>query len=130
MGVVHRTIFTWFNFLVFLILVVLRVDGRTQWNWLVVFIPLWVFNVILLIYAVFRTVQDCKSSPNHLQTLKNAKVIIGILLLISFEIMLCFKMEYSQLNLPLTYVMIPLWIILPVLVVQVFFRLMNYQTAW
>lgn len=131
MGVVHRTIFTWFTILVFLILLVLRVDNRTQWNWFVVFIPVWIFNAILLIYAVFRTTSDCKNRADHArpQAFKNANVVLGVILMMAFEIMLCMKLEYPTMNIPLAYVMIPLWIILPILIIRVFMALFNHSVV-
>ena len=46
------------------------------------------------------------------------------LLKLTAQIMLCLKLEYKdQLNLPLYYVMIPVWIILPVTVADVFHTL-------
>lgn len=129
MGVVHRTIFTWFTILMFLVLLVLRIDNRTQWNWFVVFIPLWVFNAILLIYATFRTTSDCKNRSDHAkkQRIRDVVIIVSILLMVVFEILLCLKLEYPSLNLPLAYVMIPFWIDLVALLIRVFVVLYHHS---
>ncbi|XP_076178907.1 transmembrane protein 60 [Ptiloglossa arizonensis] len=61
MAVVHRALFTWFILLIFLILLDLRLDQRIQWNWFIVFIPMWLYDHILLIYRVFNMISHCKN---------------------------------------------------------------------
>lgn len=60
MTLVHRALFTWFIILVFCICLCLRLENRTQWNYFIVFIPLWIFDAILLIYVVIRIVTKWK----------------------------------------------------------------------
>ncbi|EEB12418.1 conserved hypothetical protein [Pediculus humanus corporis] len=115
MSVLHRALFTWFTLLVFLILLVLRVDNRTQWNWFVVFIPVWIFNAIILNYSVIDTVSFCKSRRfnRHVDVSMNLYLVTMIVLKLAFEIMLCLKLEYPSINLSTVYIVLPLWIILP-----------------
>lgn len=61
MAVLQRALFTWFNLLIFLILLVIRLDQRIQWNWFIVFIPMWLYDQILLIYIVFNMVSHFKN---------------------------------------------------------------------
>lgn len=56
MTLVHRALFTWFILVVFSICLCLRLENRTQWNYFIVFIPLWIFDAILLIYVVIKIV--------------------------------------------------------------------------
>ncbi|CAB0038867.1 unnamed protein product [Trichogramma brassicae] len=62
MAVLHRALFTWFNLLIFLILLVLRLDHRIQWNWFIVFIPMWLYDNILLVYIAFHMILSCKNT--------------------------------------------------------------------
>lgn len=74
MAVLHRALFTWFNLLIFLILLVLRLDLRIQWNWFIVFIPMWLYDNILLIYIIFNMISHCKNGLDRASSLKR-KVI-------------------------------------------------------
>lgn len=56
MTLVHRALFTWFIILIFCICLCLRLETRTQWNYFIVFIPLWIFDSILLIYVVIKII--------------------------------------------------------------------------
>lgn len=68
MAVLHRALFTWFNLLIFLILLVLRLDSRIEWNYFIVFIPMWIYDNILLIYIIFNMISHCKNRRvNNLQ---------------------------------------------------------------
>merc|ERR1719339_932069 len=65
MAVLHRAFFTWFICLMFLILLVLRLDERVRWSWFIVFIPLWLYDSILLIYLIFSMVSHCRTSHDR-----------------------------------------------------------------
>ena len=54
MAVLHRALCTWFVCLIFLILLVLRLDERTRWSWFIVFIPMWIYDAVLLIYLLLN----------------------------------------------------------------------------
>lgn len=70
MAVLHRALFTWFNLLIFLILLVLRLDHRIQWNWFIVFIPMWLYDSILLIYILFNMISHCKNGHDRASSLR------------------------------------------------------------
>lgn len=70
MAVLHRALYTWFNILIFLILLVLRLDQRIQWNWFIVFIPMWLYDNILLTYVVFNMISHCKNGHDRINTLR------------------------------------------------------------
>ena len=164
MAVLHRALCTWFICLIFLILLVLRLDGRTTWSWFIVFIPMWLYDSILLLYLTLNLVIHCKRPTNrtfhamrrkiwwviilfHLKRILNKmfqlkqyiyfflfrNLTCAILKLVA-QIMLCLKLElenstnHPDFKLPLYYVMIPIWIILPVALVDTFFT-MYYQIA-
>lgn len=127
MSVPHRALFTWFTLLVFLILLVLQVDNRTQWNWFVVFIPIWIFNAILLMFSAFDTVSLCKSRAfnRHVDISMNFYLVTVIVLKMAFEVMLCLKLESPSINLTIVHILSPLWVILPVLSVHIFLNFTN-----
>ncbi|KAL0278670.1 UNVERIFIED_CONTAM: hypothetical protein PYX00_000423 [Menopon gallinae] len=123
----HRSLFTWFTLLVFFVLLVLRLDNRTQWNWFVVFIPIWIFNSILFMYSTFDIVSLCKnrSDYSHNNIVLHMHVIGAVMFKMAFEIMLCSKLESPSINLTIANVMSPLWVILPFMALYIFLTLIN-----
>lgn len=128
----HRALFTWFILLVFFILLCLRLESRTHWNWFLIFLPMWFYDFILLIDAFFNIVLHCKRE--HIRTTvknKNNLLILVILLKIAAQIILCLKLEYPKLELDLHHVLIPLWILLPILIINVSYHLYKVvQSYW
>ena len=61
MAVLHRALCTWFVCLIFLILLVLRLDERTRWSWFIVFIPMWLYDGILIVYLAFEMITYCRA---------------------------------------------------------------------
>lgn len=121
MTLVHRALFTWFIILVFLILLCLRLEPRNHWNWFIVFIPLWIFDAILIIYVIIRIITKWR----NLQRLKellisNQWYIAGVLLKIASQIMICLKLEYHHLDISIYLTMLPIWILLPSTIIYVF----------
>jgi len=130
MAVLHRALCTWFICLIFLILLVLRLDKRTKWSWFIVFIPMWLYDSILLLYLTFHLVRHCRRPHNRNFKSMRRKIwnLVLVILKLTAQIMLCLKLEMengtnSPTKLPLYYVMIPVWIILPVTVFDVSFNL-------
>lgn len=122
--VMHRALFTWFILLVFFVLLCLRLESRTHWNWFIIFLPLWVYDAILLVYALFNIVIHCKHE--NIRTLaknKNNLFVLIVILKIATQIVICLKLEYVSLNLSVYHILIPLWILLPILLVDVSFTL-------
>jgi len=114
MAVLHRALLTWFLGLVFLILLVIRLDQRSQWNWFIVFIPMWIFDGIVLIYATFIIISQFKSESRYLYTSfmsRKVHFVIIVLFKLILELLICLKLEVPSLNIPLYFVFIPLWCI-------------------
>lgn len=128
--VMHRALFTWFILLVFLIILSLRLETRINWNWFLIFFPMWVFDAILLIEALFHIFVLCKhENPQTIFKNKNITLIVVALLKIAAQIILCLKLEYESLQLSTYHVLIPFWILLPILISNVsmtLFRNGNY----
>lgn len=135
MAVLHRALCTWFICLIFLILLVLRLDERIWWSWFIVFIPMWLYDSILLLYLTFNLVTHCER-PNWDPQNRAFKALkrtwwsfTCAILKLAAQIMLCLKLdlehseEHTDFKLPLYYVMIPVWIVLPVTVVDLFYTM-------
>lgn len=129
MALLHRALFTWFLLLVFLILIVLRLDKRIQWNWFIVFIPLWFYEFILLICSFFNLMSHCKNvvGLDRFSNLAQRKLMCFfiILLLMVSQTILCLKLEYAEMNISLFDVMVPVWVIMPVILVDLFLSLLK-----
>ncbi|KAK7872838.1 hypothetical protein R5R35_006710 [Gryllus longicercus] len=127
MAVLHRALFTWFVFLVFLILLVLRLDMRTQWNWFIVFIPLWIYDFILIVYVIVNIVSSCRNVHDRIwNPLRNKGwYALGIVLKMASQIMLCLKLQNPTWPVSVYGIMVPLWILLPALLTDVFITLLR-----
>nr|ADD38675.1 Transmembrane protein 60 [Lepeophtheirus salmonis] len=133
MAVLHRALCTWFICLIFLILLVLQLDERTRWSWFIVFIPMWIYDSILILYLLFNMITHCKNGHDgSLRTMKR-KIwcFVCIVLKLTAQIMLCLKLENNDrsIYIPLYYVMIPIWIILAISTVDIFFTLISNRSA-
>lgn len=127
MAVLHRALFTWFICLMFLILLVLRLDERVRWSWFIVLIPLWLYDSILLIYLVFSIISNCRNHHDRFLPTMRRKIwyILAIVLKLAAQVMLCIRLEDNGVKLSLLYVMIPVWIILPIATADVFISLFD-----
>ncbi|XP_024226999.1 transmembrane protein 60 [Bombus vosnesenskii] len=125
MTALHRALYTWFNLLIFLILLVLRLDQRTQWNWFIVFIPLWLFDLIVSVNIIINIITLFKNGRiDHLP--REMWYTSVMLMKISAQILICLKLEAPHWFLPAKLVLGPFWILLPALAVDVFINLMHH----
>lgn len=124
MAVLHRALFTWFNLLIFLVLLVLKLDGKIQWNWFVVFIPMWLYNNILLMYIIFNMISRCKNGL-LISLHKEVWYITAVILKLCAQILICSKLEAPEWSLPAKVVLAPFWLLLPALAVDVFIHLIH-----
>lgn len=116
----HRALFTWFILLMFFILLCLRLEARIHWNWFLIFLPMWIYDLILLIDALFNISLRCKHDTiKNLFKNKNILLIAVVFLKIAAQVTLCLKLEYKHLNLQLYHVLLPFWILIPILIVDV-----------
>ncbi|ALC43745.1 CG13919 [Drosophila busckii] len=112
MTLAHRALFTWFIVLVFLILLCLRLDPRTTWNWFVTFTPLWFFDCILIIYVIIKFIRKWRNLNRLTDLLFHYKWSIGgVLLTITSQVMICMTLEYPQ-QIPIYVTMAPLVLLL------------------
>jgi len=103
--------------ILFMIFLILRLDKHVSWNWLFVFIPLWIFilSYLILVFAVFYLLYF--EIRRH--TLEGTAWLISIgVLFLLFSILLALKVQ--KINGDFIYwalVFIPLWIGLALLLV-------------
>ncbi|CAK6434600.1 unnamed protein product [Pipistrellus nathusii] len=115
MSLAQRVLLTWLFTLLFLIMLVLKLDEKAPWNWFLIFIPVWIFDTILLVMLIVKMAGRCKSGfdPRHgsHSIKKKTWYLIAMLLKLAFCLALCAKLEqFTTMN--LSYVFIPLWTLL------------------
>ncbi|CAL1569082.1 unnamed protein product [Knipowitschia caucasica] len=115
MSLAQRVLLTWIFTLVFLIMLVLKLDGKVQWNWFLIFLPAWVFDGILVLMLAIKMAGRCKpgyearhGSPD---LRLHAWYLTAMLLKLAFCLTLCAKLE-RLFHLQLSFVCIPLWAVL------------------
>jgi len=132
MSVLHRALLSWFNSLIFLIMLVLRLDERTRWSWFVIFIPLWIHDCILLFRLLFTLITRCKGAQGGTfqaglkEYGRNCWYLCCAFLKLAFEIMVCLRLE-KTVDLPMYYIMLPIWIVLPVTSVDLMVQLRRFK---
>ena len=123
MALAHKVVVTVLFILFFLVFVAVRLDNKVGWNWFIVFIPLWLFDVTLLGILVLRMVSHCRiggDMQNDTTVWEKIWYFSVIFLKFSFQIMLCVRLQFAMGSLPLYYVMLPMWILLTAAVVRLF----------
>ncbi|XP_041360767.1 transmembrane protein 60-like [Gigantopelta aegis] len=112
MAVMHRALFTWFTVLIFLILLVLRLDNKVLWNWFLIFTPLWLFDAVVIIYITVNMIVHCKNGydRNDLTMPRKLWFMATVVLKLTFQVMLCLKWEYFSF-ISLYIIMIPFWLL-------------------
>ncbi|CAI5785160.1 transmembrane protein 60 [Lacerta agilis] len=115
MSLAQRVLLTWLFTLLFLIMLVLKLDEKAPWNWFLIFIPVWIFDTILLVMIIVKMARRCKSGydprngSRHLK--KKAWYLVAMLLKLAFCLALCAKLEQLA-EIKLAYVFIPFWVLL------------------
>ena len=123
MALAHKVVVTVLFILFFLVFVAVRLDNKVGWNWFIVFIPLWLFDMTLLGILILRMVSHCRiggDMQNDTTVWEKLWYFSVIFLKFSFQIMLCVRLQYAMGSLPLFYVMMPMWILLTAAVVRLF----------
>ncbi len=131
MAPIHRALFSWFMFLVFVILLVLRLDDKAIWNWFIIFIPMWIFDSIILVYIMFYMITHCKIhyDRNDMTMARKVWFLVAMIFKLAFQILICISLEYGR-NLALYYVMIPAWLLMIVICADVTRSLNCWTGGW
>lgn len=127
----HRALFTWFILLVFSILLCLRLESRMQWNWFLIFVPMWIYDLILLIDALFNIFIFCRrDNGGNLFKNKNILLVAVVFLKITGQILVCLKLEYNFMVLQVYHVLLPFWLLLSILIVDVSMTLFSNKDSY
>ncbi|XP_035504105.1 transmembrane protein 60-like isoform X1 [Scophthalmus maximus] len=88
---------------------------HVQWNWFLIFLPVWVFDGILILMLAIKMAGRCKPGydpRNGSPDLRlRAWYLAAMLLKLGFCLTLCAKLEKLA-DVKLTFVCIPLWTVL------------------
>jgi hypothetical protein len=98
-------------FILFFSFLTVKLDQTVKWNWFITFIPLFLLQLCFTIDSIILIVRNFMKSKRE-KSIKLTIFLSSILLLFIFEILLCLKLEYYHQEIKLTYVSIPLWLIL------------------
>ena len=108
-----------FNLIIFLSFLSTRVDNAIKWNWFLVFIPVFFLKICFIIDSVILLIKNRKS--NRFKISFFILSLISILLVFTFEILLCLKLENFP-DLSNYYVFVPLWSLFLILLIYFFFK--------
>lgn len=124
MAVLHRALLTWCLVAVFLILLTLRLDEKTEWDWFIIFIPVWIFDFKVAVFILFRIISHCKNRHDRsfMTMFQKLWYLLCVFLKVAFQILLCMKLQYYK-EINWFFVMMPLWALLAGMCSEVFFNL-------
>eukprot|EP00061_Rhincodon_typus_P003840 g21104.t1 len=113
MSLAQRVLLTWLFTLLFLIILVLKLDETLGWNWFLVFIPLWIFDAVLLVMLTVKLAGHCKAGYDRHSGRVRRKVwyLCAMLLKLAFLLALCAHLEHLA-TLQLSWILAPLWALL------------------
>ena len=97
--------------------IVLRVDDTIEWSWLIVLLPLWLFNSLLCACTwgrpcMERANQDPDEPRAPLVSLVPWRAVAVLTLLVACEVMLALKLDSPDMALPWAAVLAPLGLFL------------------
>jgi len=118
MALVGRATVWWLLGSFFLLSVVLRLDGSTQWRWFVVFIPIWLLDCFTIVYLITSLVVGARNNRlvqriNEFQVPKERAVYLLIVMTLKllFGLLLCTHLD-GHVTISYFYLFIPLWLML------------------
>ncbi|CAN7983513.1 hypothetical protein HPB47_003558 [Ixodes persulcatus] len=112
MAVLHKVLLTWFLFTVFFTLLALKLDEKIEWNWFIVFVPMWAFDIKLFLLLAFQLMTMCKRRHDPPSAIRRKVWALFCLFLKSaFQVCLCTRLQFTS-KLPWVFVALPLWILL------------------
>lgn len=115
MSLVQRVLLTWIFSLIFLIMLVLKLDEKIHWNWFLIFLPMWTFDTILLLMLIIKMAACFKSGFDPRNAAEGLKkrvwYLFAILLKLAFCLSLCARLEKFT-TIEVSVICIPLWALL------------------
>lgn len=132
MALVGRVTLLWILASLFMLFVVLKLDGNLseEWTWFIVFIPMWVLDVISIIYLIVFIISHYRDSqPSsrviefNVSKLRKLWLIGMFTVKTTFLLVLCSKLD-GFIEASFVYVFLPLWFLLVMLIVD------SYVATW
>ena len=125
-SIVPKVLFTWFLLLLFLVFLNLKLEETLAWNWFLVFLPMWIYDVILIASGAVQMFKKYRSQHSlatmNDPTIPNIPQQIWFLVCVgfkfAFQILLCVQLEYFDKEILMCYAAIPLWILLIMLLLD------------
>lgn len=113
MAKVHGILALWCVVLVFLICLVVRLHKQNSWYWFIVFIPLFFFDLSLMLFALLRVALHWKRGydTNGVSLKRKFWFLSLVATKLTFLVVLCARLE-SIITVKYYYVFIPLWLFL------------------
>ncbi|XP_061780268.1 transmembrane protein 60-like [Nerophis lumbriciformis] len=115
MSLVQRVFLSWVFSLLFLIMLVLKLDSKIHWNWFLIFLPVWTLDAVLLLMVLVQLVGRCKPDleprEGEQSLAKKLWYLAALLLKLAFCVSLCSRLERLT-DAWLSVVCVPLWVLL------------------
>ncbi|XP_013867747.1 transmembrane protein 60 [Austrofundulus limnaeus] len=106
MSLAQRVLLSWIFVLIFLIMLVLKLDSKIHWNWFLIFLPVWTFDTILILMLIVKMAGRCTQSLK-----RRIWYLAALLLKLAFCLTLCSRLEKLT-NVLVSVVCVPLWVLL------------------
>ena len=108
--------------LIFFSFLTTRLDQSIKWNWFLVFIPLFCLQACFFIDNILLLVKNRFNSK--LKLLKLLAFLVANALLLTFEMLLCLKLEIYN-SIKTSFIFIPIWILCLIVIAYLFIKLMQ-----
>ncbi|XP_023216444.1 transmembrane protein 60 [Centruroides vittatus] len=129
MAIIHKALATWVLGTIFLILFTLRLDEKIDWDSFIIFSPMWVFDVKVMGFVLFRIMIHCRLGHDHYFVTMQKKFwyLFCIFLKVAFQVLLCGKLKFDW-SFSWYFVAIPLWMLLIAISGDVLLHLFGRRT--
>jgi len=117
MTVNSRALCVWFFLVLFLVLLVLRLDDKVDWSWFIIFIPMWLLDMIMITCISAFMIQHC-ALPSGRSMMRKGYCIVCVLFKITVQILICVRVEYSSI-IAAGFAIVLMWLLLVALTVDV-----------
>lgn len=115
MSLAQRVLLSWFFALIFLIMLVLKLESKIQWSWFLIFLPVWTFDTILILMLVVKMAGRCKSDlvprEGEQSLVRRLWYLMALLLKLAFCLFLCSWLDRLT-DMWVSVVCVPLWVLL------------------
>jgi len=121
MTIFARVTACWWLVAFLVLFVVLKLDQTIDWSWAVVLIPMWILDLVAIIYLMIFFIFHIRGSRqplsvnNHLSKERQVYLMFVFLFKFLFELLLCLKLD-GLMDQKFYYVFIPLWIVMLLLI--------------